>query len=117
LHAGRAVRGALPLLRSAERVVVLQATRGLREALRESPSSPPEALQRYLHRHGVARSEAMRVDDEIGGPGVTEMLQALEVRLLVAGAFGRSRLREMVFGGSTRAFLEAVDGPSLLLGH
>jgi nucleotide-binding universal stress UspA family protein len=37
--------------------------------------------------------------------------------LLVAGAWGHSRLREAVFGGATRTFLACKDGPSLLLAH
>ena len=37
--------------------------------------------------------------------------------LIVAGAYGHSRLREFVFGGVTKTLLHAVDGPSLLLAH
>ena len=36
--------------------------------------------------------------------------------LLVAGAFGHSRLREFIFGGTTRALLQA-ERPSLFLAH
>jgi nucleotide-binding universal stress UspA family protein len=36
--------------------------------------------------------------------------------LLVAGAFGHPRLREFIFGGATRTFLNA-DSPSLFLSH
>ena len=36
--------------------------------------------------------------------------------LLVAGAFGRTRLREFIFGGATRTLLHG-DGPSLFLAH
>ena len=37
--------------------------------------------------------------------------------LIVAGAYGHSRLREFVFGGVTKSLLRAIDGPSLLLAH
>ena len=37
--------------------------------------------------------------------------------LIVAGAYGHSRLREFVFGGVTRSLFQAVDGPSLLAAH
>ena len=37
--------------------------------------------------------------------------------LLVAGAFGHPRLQEYIFGGTTRAFLNATDAPSLFLSH
>ena len=35
--------------------------------------------------------------------------------LLVLGAYGRSRMREYLFGGVTRYFLNMADGPALLL--
>ena len=37
--------------------------------------------------------------------------------LLVMGAYGHSRVREYLFGGVTRYFLEQVAGPALLLAH
>jgi nucleotide-binding universal stress UspA family protein len=43
--------------------------------------------------------------------------KALQANLLVAGAFGHPRLQEYIFGGTTRAFLNATDGPSLFLSH
>jgi nucleotide-binding universal stress UspA family protein len=33
------------------------------------------------------------------------------------GAFGHSRIREFLFGGVTRYFLEAEDVPALFLAH
>jgi len=35
--------------------------------------------------------------------------------VLVMGAYGKSRIREYLFGGVTRYFLDKQDGPSLLL--
>ncbi|MEN9924663.1 MAG: hypothetical protein RL268_789 [Pseudomonadota bacterium] len=33
------------------------------------------------------------------------------------GAFGHSRLREFMFGGVSRYFLELENGPALLMAH
>jgi len=36
--------------------------------------------------------------------------------ILVAGAFGHTRLQEFIFGGTTRTLLNS-EGPSLFLSH
>ena len=33
------------------------------------------------------------------------------------GAYGKSRMREFLFGGVTLYFLEDSDGPALLMAH
>jgi nucleotide-binding universal stress UspA family protein len=75
-----------------------------------------EAL-RYLSRHGV-KAEL----HELARTGSTEETLAaavgrLQGQLLVMGAYGKSRMREYLFGGVTRYFLEDSDEPALLLGH
>ncbi len=56
--------------------------------------------------------------DELEGSVGERLLQGAEgVDLLVAGAYGHSRLREFVFGGVTRTLLAASDGPAMLLAH
>jgi len=37
--------------------------------------------------------------------------------LLVAGAYGHSRIAQFMFGGVTRQLLTAEHGPSLLMAH
>ena len=37
--------------------------------------------------------------------------------LLVAGAYGHTRWREVIFGGVTRSLLAEKSGPSLFLSH
>ena len=70
---------------------------------------------RYLSRHGV-KAELVEMP-RVGS--VEESLAAGVARvkgdLLVMGAFGHSRLREFLLGGVTRYFLQAEDGPALLL--
>ena len=70
---------------------------------------------RYLSRHGVKAElvEVARVGsvEESLAAGVAQV----KGDLLVMGAFGHSRLREFLLGGVTRYFLNAPDGPALLL--
>jgi len=41
--------------------------------------------------------------------------RAYEADLIVMGAYGHSRLREMLFGGCTRAFISSANKPVLLM--
>jgi nucleotide-binding universal stress UspA family protein len=107
--ASRAARRALPLLRKANRVVIIGAP----------PSDRPcdlRQLQSYYAARGV--SSEVRPLERSGdmAPVLTAAVAAEGADLLVAGAFGRSRLREFIFGGTTRALLHA-DRPSLFVAH
>ncbi len=113
-ESARALKAAGPLLADAARVVVLQAPAGL--DAKDAPCADPETAVDWIRRQG-GKPEAARVD--ITGDAATTLLAAAEaeaVDLLVAGAWGHTRLREAVFGGVTRALLHA-DSPSLLLAH
>jgi len=109
-EAAMALRGAVPILADAGEVrlmVVVEKDRG---------RSVDEAL-RYLSRHGV-KAEL----DMLERSGSTEATLAaattrVQAQLLVMGAFGHSRMREYLFGGVTRHFLEESAGPALLLAH
>jgi len=110
-EASRAARTALPWLQQASKVVLIGA---------------PEASSRQfdlLRLHGflAARGVTSHVTT-IGEKGdAAEMLLhaagAAGADMLVAGAYGHSRLQEFIFGGATRTLLNAVDGPSLFLSH
>ncbi|MEO6298895.1 MAG: universal stress protein [Paracoccaceae bacterium] len=96
-----AAKRALPLLRGADRVevtVVDPASVG---------TEPGALLCQFLVRHGV-KAEVTALPRNL--PTVAEVLQqhALDQNadMLVMGAYGHSRLREAIFGGSTRSMLE-----------
>ena len=105
-----ALRAAIPLLktcRSAEVLTVIEKPGGF---------SGSDAL-RYLARHGV--NAELR---ELERHGSTEETLAAAIAragadLFVMGAYGHSRMREFLFGGVTRFFLEQEGGPALLLAH
>lgn len=109
-EAALALRSSISLLAAAGAVHVL--------TVEEKPGGfeATDAMS-YLSRHGVkAELHILR------RTGSTEETLAAEVArlradLLVMGAFGHSRMREFLFGGVTRYFLEDDDAPTLLLSH
>ena len=108
-EATRAVAAAMPLLREAEKVVVLTA--------RESETGPaPSELAGYLAGHGIAAKTwaFLPVSRSIGDDLLSEAADA-GADLLVMGAYGHSRLRELVLGGATREVLSRGAIPVLLV--
>ncbi len=109
-HAATALRSAVPILKGCGQVSVL--------SVLEKPGgfAGLEALA-YLSRHGVTAELA-----ELTPRGSTPETLAQAVRekgadLLVMGAYGKSRMREYLFGGVTQYFLTQPSGPALLLAH
>ncbi len=108
-EAARAVGAALPLLTAAKKVVILNA--------RESGAEvEPSELATYLALHGVdARTWAFAPGPGSLGGALIEEAGKAEANLLVMGAYGHSRLREMVLGGVTRSILADADLPVFLM--
>ncbi|WP_091738275.1 universal stress protein [Phenylobacterium immobile] len=109
-EASRAARLALPLLESAGKVVLLSAPAAITRQI------DPEALQAYYAARGVQSEVKILASTGEVAPALLQAAQDAGADVLVAGAFGHSRLQEFIFGGSTRTFLN-TDGPSLFLSH
>ncbi|MBC2665108.1 universal stress protein [Novosphingobium flavum] len=109
-EAAHALRGAVPILAACGEVIVLT----VEDAPAEFPAT--DALA-YLSRHGVGAE--LQVVQRIGSveDTISRELELNQAQLLVMGAFSHSRLREFLFGGVTRHFLEQAGGPALLLAH
>lgn len=113
-EARRAVRDALPFMQAAEEVLVVEICEEERtpDAQREI-----DDVTRYLIRHKVivGAQACLRPKGAVSG----ELLHfATEERadLLIAGAYGHSRLGEWIFGGVTRD-LVAASPICCLLSH
>lgn len=108
----RAVRAALPLLREAGRVEVVVVDPPLHAAGRSDPGGD---LGAWLARHEVRAEITVLPKSE---PRVSSILTRFAREkgcdLLVMGAFGHSRLREVLLGGATRDLLSEVPLPLLL---
>ena len=102
-EARRAVRDALPLLQQAESVMIVEI---FEQGDRNQAMHGVKDVASYLRRHGIDII-AERVRD--AEAGATEALLRLvrdeNINLIVAGAYGQSRLGEWAYGGVTRGLL------------
>jgi nucleotide-binding universal stress UspA family protein len=105
----RAVALAMPLLKRAQRVVVL----GVKGT--PVPGPGPEDLARMLVLHGIP-AEARMWPGDVTNAGQGFLAGAAEIGsdLLIKGAFTQSRLRQMIFGGPTAHVLAEATIPVLL---
>ena len=107
-EARRAVSDALPILRLARRVDVVSVTGG-------DQTSGAADVAAYLSTHGI---EATSSEHRSEGTGDADTLLYLASEhaydLIVMGAYGHGRLREMVLGGVTRDILRRAPTCSLL---
>jgi nucleotide-binding universal stress UspA family protein len=113
-QAARAVRAAMPLLQAASGVLLL---RNVDDETEESEASTPERMRAYLTLHGVKNIALRDVRGAHVADSILSAARADKCELLVAGAYGRPRLFEMVLGGTTRALVSTPEAPSLLLAH
>jgi nucleotide-binding universal stress UspA family protein len=103
----RATAFAMPLLKQASRVVVLTVEGGA-----AVPGPTGQQLCRYLQLGGVpARSLTVSLDGRLTGEAVLAHANALGCDLLIKGAYTQSRLRQLVFGGTTRYILNNATLP------
>lgn len=112
-EATRAVNDALPILANAQRVNVLAINpKGGFEGHGDIPGAD---ICLHLARHGVkATCESIRADDIDAGAMLLSRATDDEADILVMGAYGRSRLRELVLGGATLHVLRQMTIPVLL---
>lgn len=109
-EATRAVNDAISLLAAASAVTVLTVEPAIDRAAHGD--IPGADIVLHLARHGVtARVEKM----VSGGIGIGDLLLSrasdLGADLLVMGAYGHSRVRELVLGGATRTVLGSMTLP------
>jgi nucleotide-binding universal stress UspA family protein len=109
-EASRAARLAMPLLEKARRVIIIQAPKA------NARQADPARLRSYCAQRGVESEVEMLPTGGDVGRMLVEAARGASVDILVAGAFGHTRLQEFIFGGTTRTLLNS-DGPSLFLSH
>jgi nucleotide-binding universal stress UspA family protein len=108
--AARAVRDAMPLLAVASDVAILVV-----QGDKDIPVEAHEHILGWLRHHGMDPRLVVR---ERGEHAVGDILQATALsqgcNLLVMGAYGHGRLRELVLGGATRSVLHHLSMPVLM---
>jgi nucleotide-binding universal stress UspA family protein len=109
-EATQAVHDALPLMAMAKGVTVLRA-----DLESEEDSELSAELVRHLGRHGLpAEAALVRRDNLTLFDLVMARAVELESDLIVMGAYGHSRWREMILGGMTRDMLNKMSVPVLM---
>jgi nucleotide-binding universal stress UspA family protein len=110
--AARAIADALPLLQMADRVEVVTVSgtnpRGSRHA-------SADMMAQHLAQHGIkADMKALAKGDVDIGSTLVSYAADVSADLIVMGAYGHSRLREIVLGGTTRTILQSMTVPVLM---
>ena len=108
IPAARAVGDALPFLKRARDVVIVQVD-----------AKTPERcdgtmLKQHLSRHAIdARIKGAASAGDVANT-LLSYAADMAADLLVMGAYGHSRLREEIFGGTTRTVMESMTFPVLM---
>jgi nucleotide-binding universal stress UspA family protein len=106
----RATAFAMPLLLQAQRVTVLTVSGG-----QAVPGPTAEQLLKYLQHNGIpAKPMTVALEGRNTGEAVLRAAKAEGCDLLVKGAFTQSRLRQMIFGGTTSYILAKAELPVLM---
>jgi len=103
-----AVRQAMPFLKMAEKVTVLAMHGG-------TDNSEEEHEITFLARHGVkAERDSLILERDDVGETILQVATDTESDLIVMGAYGHSRWRELVVGGTTRTVLRQMEIPVMM---
>ena len=110
-EAARAIAGAMPILKQARDVQLVTVVEPRK---RDAVDLPGFNITRHLARKGV-HAELKRITSELD-PGNTLLSHAADTGadLIVMGAYGHSRWREMLLGGATRQILQSMTLPAFL---
>ena len=108
-EAARATHDALPFLTHADKVVVLSVNASGKVHI------PGADISTHLARHGVDVEIHNREGNDVSvGDAILNAVSDYGADLLVIGAYGHSRVRELVLGGVTRHLLRHMTIPVLM---
>ena len=110
-EATRALTDAIPLLREAETVHVI----AFDPAGAPHGAVPGADIGLYLARHGIKVTVSQQAAPDVDvGNQLLSRASDLDADLVVMGAWGHSRLQELVMGGVTRTILQSMTVPVLM---
>lgn len=112
-EAARAVNDAMPILQKADQVTALAVNP--ERGIQGHGDEPAADIALHLSRHGVNATAAHMVAPDVSdGEALLNAVAEQNIDLLVLGAYGHSRLRQMVLGGVTSTLLGSMTVPVLL---
>ncbi|MFW5660613.1 MAG: universal stress protein [Oceanicaulis sp.] len=112
-EAARAAFAAAPLLREGVSAIILHSPKNL--DYHDRAAAAPNRLTNWLAGRGIKATSTEVPPSGSLGEGLLKAAEGSD--LLVAGAYGQSRIAQFIFGGVTRTLLSATAGPSLLIAH
>jgi nucleotide-binding universal stress UspA family protein len=112
-EAARAAFAAEPLFQPGVEVTILHSPKNL--DYQDRAVAAPNRLANWLSGRGIKATSTPVPTSGGLGDGLLKGAEGCD--LLVAGAYGQSRIAQFIFGGVTRTLLSATDGPSLLIAH
>jgi len=116
-ESARALREAMPLLSHAETVVMLSSEPDDGDSSMARGHPHAQELTRFLESHGIqAISSGISDPDMSTTDAIIGQAAEMNADLIVMGAYGHARLREIILGGVTRDLLKQAPVP-LLLAH
>lgn len=111
-EARRAVSDALPLLRQSTEVTVVEIVED--EADRAAAVSRVKDVVAWLSQHGVRASEQVAAPSGDAATQLEQIASDVGAGVVIAGAYGHSRLSEWILGGVTRRLISPSNRSSLL---
>ena len=110
-EARRAIADALPLLQRAKHVTLVEITR---EHDLTAARSRLDDVAQWLEHHGVASESYAKPTTGDDAAGLEMSADELQTDIVVAGAYGHSRVREWALGGVTRGLLRHATRSALV---
>ena len=116
-ESARALRESMPLLARAETVVVLSSEPDDADAEIARGHPHADELARFLESHGIESVSSGISDMELSASeAILGQAADMNADMIVMGAYGHTRLREIILGGVTRDLLKQSPIP-LFLAH
>lgn len=115
LHSARAVHQALPFLRQANEVLIATVDPVMSEF--QDGEDPGLDVAKWLTHHGCKVDvQQYPSGGHAIGNSILERSKEYGADLIVMGSYGHSRMREAIFGGTTRTLIEQTE-QAVFLGH
>ena len=108
----KAIVAALPLLRKAEQLTVVEIVSDASE--RDAAAACVADVANWLQRHNIQASARVELSAGDAGSQLDAIASEARIDIIVAGAYGHTRLSEWIFGGVTRHLLRQSSACALL---
>ncbi|MGB5708215.1 MAG: universal stress protein [Arenicellales bacterium] len=107
-----AVRGAMHFLDQANEIYILTAYKG--EDDKQAMEQMNQKIRDLMSVHGIEAGPVLIQQEGLSsGRSILKQAGDINAELIVMGAYGHSRFREIILGGATRYILQHADVPVL----